>query len=93
MNIGGFNNGQNIFSKKKSAAKIGGCAHALPLFSMSRSSPTGFVKNLHPTGSIFYKNLDTPPLPPFQELSLFFFSFFLFSLSLKMSTKTGGNLL
>lgn len=41
----------------------------------SRSSPTGFaIKNLHPTGSIFYcKNLDRPAIQPVKQLSFFLF--------------------
>src|SRR5690606_30812492 len=42
---------------KKRKAKIGGLAHAHRTFGQSRSSPTGFEKNLHPSGSIFSKNL------------------------------------
>ena len=65
---------------KKSAAKLGGCAQAHRTFGQSRSSPTGFEKNLHPAGSIFLKNLDSRATPAFSRAFSFLFFPFFFSL-------------
>lgn len=68
-------------------AKLGGFPHAQRTSGLSRSSPTGFDKNLHPTGSIFPKNLVNPPPPTFIKAFSFLFFPFFFSL-LKMSVRS-----
>jgi hypothetical protein len=55
-------------------------APGLPAFGLSRSSPSGFEKNLHPLGSIFTKNLDNPA--PHTKKNAFSFLFFPFFFSL-----------
>ena len=68
-------------------AKLGGFAKARHTIGLSRSSPTGFEKNLHPLGSIFPKNLVNPPPPTFIKAFSFLFFPFFFSL-LKMSVRS-----
>jgi len=68
-------------------AKLGGFAQAQRTGGLSRSSPTGFDKNLHPLGSIFFKNLVNPPPPTFIKAFSFLFFPFFFSL-FKMSVRS-----
>ena len=59
---------------------------------MSRSSPSRFEKNLHPTGSIFPKNLVNPATPAFSRAFSFLFFPFFFSL-LKMSVRSAASII
>lgn len=73
-------------------AKLGGFAHAHRTTGLSRSSPTGFDKNLHPTGSIFPKNLVNRATPTFSRAFSFLFFPFFFSL-LKMSVRSAASII
>ncbi|AEL28023.1 DUF6943 family protein [Cyclobacterium marinum] len=78
--------------KIKRAAKLGGFAHAHRTTGLPRSSPTGFDKNLHPTGSIFPKNLVNRATPTFSRAFSFLFFPFFFSL-LKMSVRSAASII
>jgi hypothetical protein len=71
------NSGKNPVNKKKSAANLGGLAHANAHLDC-QGQALRVLKKISTLRVVFFPKTLTPnPRPPYQELSLFFF--FLFS--------------